>query len=127
MVIPVGWPCDRAVEVADGTDLYNVNLSENWPYDTLMDVSFLKLVSSSSASSSSQGSTEIGNGAFALPGFRAPATVYGITGRALLTLPAREWRSADQLREAVRGLLPSGIYLVKFEGLRRAVKLPVGD
>ena len=81
-------------------------------------------VSSSSASSSSE-STEIGDKAFALPGFRAGATVYGITGRVLLALPAQEWSSAEQVRDAIRGQLPAGVYLVKFNGVSTAVRVPV--
>ena len=82
---------------------------------------------SSSAETSSSASSGIGDRAFALPGFRAAATVYGITGEALLSLPEGEWSSVETLRDAVRGQLPSGVYLVKFDGLPRAMKLPVGD
>ena len=81
--------------------------------------------SSEEVSSSSEGSTGLGEKAFALPGFRAGATVYGITGKALLTLPEAEWSSADQVRDAVRGRLPSGLYLVKFDGVSGAVRIPV--
>ena len=82
------------------------------------------IVFSSSASSSS-GSTEIGDKAFALPGFRAAATVYGITGKALLKLPEGEWASAEQVRDAVRGRLPAGVYLVKFDGAAQALKISI--
>ena len=80
---------------------------------------------SSSAETSSSGSTEIGDKAFALPGFRAGATVYGVTGQALLALPAAEWSSVEQVRDAIRGQLPSGVYLVKFDGVSKAAKIPV--
>ena len=67
----------------------------------------------------------IGEKAFALPGFRAGATVYGITGKSLLTLPETAWTSVEQVRDAVRGRLPSGLYLVKFDGVSGAVRIPV--
>ena len=67
----------------------------------------------------------IGEKAFALSGFRAGATVYGITGKFLLTLPETAWTSVEQVRDAVRGRLPSGLYLVKFDGVSGAVRIPV--
>ena len=130
MVIPTGWPCDRAIEVAESENTWNVYLVEPWPYDTLMDVTFEKIVPTSSSSSeeiSSSGSTGIGDKAFALPGFRTAATVYGVTGRALLSLPEGEWSSAEQVRDAIRGQLPNGVYLVRFDGVAQALKLGIRD
>ena len=72
-----------------------------------------------------EGSTGLAEKAFAQPGFRSPATVYSVTGRALLELPAQEWSSQDQLRDAVRAQLPSGLYLVKFRGSAKAIQLSV--
>ena len=84
-------------------------------------------LSSSAETSSSSGSTGIGDKAFALPQFRTAATVYGITGRALLTLPEGEWSSAEQVRDAIRGQLPNGVYLVRFDGVAQALKLGIRD
>ena len=70
-------------------------------------------------------STGLGDKAFERPGFRTAATVYGITGRALLALPAQDWSSAEQLREAIRGQLPSGVYLVKFDGATKTAKVSI--
>ena len=55
------------------------------------------------------------------------ATVYGITGRALLSLPEGEWSSAEQVRDAVRGRLPSGVYLVRFDGVPQTMKLGIRE
>ena len=72
-----------------------------------------------------EGSTGLTEKAFALPESGVKATVYGVTGRAILALPAQAWSSQDQLRDAVRGQLPAGVYLVKFEGAAQAIRISV--
>ncbi|MBP5188389.1 MAG: hypothetical protein J6Z50_04585 [Fibrobacterales bacterium] len=71
------------------------------------------------------GTTALTEKAFALPESGVKATVYGVTGRAILALPAQAWSSQDQLRDAVRGQLPAGVYLVKFEGAAQAIRISV--
>ena len=38
---------------------------------------------------------------------------------------AGEAEEQDQLRDAVRGQLPAGVYLVKFEGAAQAIRISV--
>ena len=71
------------------------------------------------------GTTALTEKAFALPESGVKATIYGVTGRAILALPAQAWSSQDQLRDAVRGQLPAGVYLVKFEGAAQAIRISV--
>ena len=123
-VVIKGHSCSEAMEVVapeEGDSTY-VRLAEKWYGRDYVKFEFEKV-----AWPAPEDSTGISAKNFALPGFRASATVYGITGQALLTLPEAEWSSAEQLRDAIRGRLPSGVYLVRFNGLPRAMKLPVGD
>ena len=119
-VVPKGRSCSEAMEVVEpqeGDSMY-VRLAGKWPRTDVIRFEFEKVTWPAP-----EDSTAVSAKNFALPGFRAGATVYGVTGKALLRLPEGEWASAEQVRDAVRGRLPSGVYLVKFDGIAQALKL----
>ncbi len=121
-IVLKGHSCSEAMTVADpSASNYLVHLTGDWMRTEAIRLEFEKVVFPAPDTSSAVAKD------FALPGFRAAATVYGITGRALLTLPEGEWSSAEQVRDAVRGRLPSGVYLVRFDGVPQTMKLGIRD
>ena len=124
-VVIKGHSCAEALEVVEpqaGDSTY-VRLAGKWNGTDHIKFEFEKV----SWPAPEDTSSAIGDKAFALPQFRTAATVYGITGRALLTLPEGEWSSAEQVRDAIRGQLPNGVYLVRFDGVAQALKLGIRD
>ena len=121
-IVLKGHSCSEAMTVADPTaSNYLVHLTGDWMRTEAIRLEFEKVVFPAPDTSSAVAKN------FALPGFRAAATVYGITGRALLTLPEGEWSSAEQVRDALRGRLPSGVYLVRFDGVPQTMKLGIRE
>ena len=121
-IVLKGHSCSEAMTVADpSASNYLVHLTGDWMRTEAIRLEFEKVVLPPPDTSSAVAKD------FALPGFRAAATVYGITGRALLTLPEGEWSSAERVRDAVRGRLPSGVYLVRFDGVPQTMKLGIRE
>ena len=121
-VVIKGHSCSEAMEVVEpqANDSTYVRLAGKWNGSDRIRFEFEKVTWPAP-----EDSTAISAKDFALPGFRASATVYGVTGKAILRLPEGEWASAEQVRDAVRGRLPAGVYLVKFDGAAQALKISI--
>ena len=121
-VVIKGHSCSEAMEVVEpqANDSTYVRLAGKWNGSDRIRFEFEKVTWPAP-----EDSTAISAKDFALPGFRASATVYGVTGKSLLKLPEGEWASAEQVRDAVRGRLPAGVYLVKFDGAAQALKISI--